>query len=752
MSVAILAQPRVTSLPNTFLILVAMSGSVALRLVAGDRHNNAVRSLATFRRSGYDGVDEHNPDHIEAFLKMKQWQARISGPMFARHVAGMTTTVVSSAGVRSEYYGVPKTNFPDGLPESVRKSELSADDLANLELTSGGSLDTDTYFIVDCEVERRFLGKQVVTFHCSAMKTTSSAVAAAASTNPSGSERSLTDGDTPAPATATATHPSGSGSSERTPLGRGLKRTFTDPDDTEAPAEKRKRELMDALKTIRDDLLSAMDRNQWSDARPTHTNNVKYLLGELGAALEQLLLDGGHGDDLLVKILAWVTRHMTQRRAFPYLTHLKGDFSKMCELRKSTEMSDTIETIQLIESLAALDVDADAGVDFTIASVAVRTKFRGCNLYVSFLDEKVRRVIAKAHSASGAERMKLLKSCHDYPTLPTDLRDTIRVASVLFDDAVAISERLQYLTQCDVKGCLALAQHWDTHGIVGASARCMVDTPDLSDVPYDIFRRCAQLLAEIEFDPPNPIIAASCNVLNQIRDLGAPEEPWQIALGASAIVTRLAINTDAVTDHVLFKSDHVPEAHRVSCFKFMKEHLKSLSVDPEWWASWKMDVKAKLEAKRTIVNTAVAAAVASVAAAAAAAADGSSGTEPAHADPASKPKDDADASSAPKDDADASSSSLFNVGDVVVGKAVKHKSSFDGQDCKIIAVLAKHYKVTMMTGDAIGQDHKYVHNMVMTNALDAAASAPAGATEAAATSTKAAVVVDPMKQLEDLFE
>ena len=48
----------------------------------------------------------------------------------------------------------------------------------------------------------------------------------------------------------------------------------------------------------------------------------------------------------------------------------------------------------------------------------------------------------------------------------------------------------------------------------------------------------------------------------------------------------------------------------------------------------------------------------------------------------------------------------FKVGDLVVGMAAKFKSSYDQKDSQMIAVLAKHYKVKMLTGDATGAEHK----------------------------------------------
>ena len=64
------------------------------------------------------------------------------------------------------------------------------------------------------------------------------------------------------------------------------------------------------------------------------------------------------------------------------------------------------------------------------------------------------------------------------------------------------------------------------------------------------------------------------------------------------------------------------------------------------------------------------------------------------------------ASTAPTD------TTLFNVGDVVIGHATKHKQAFDNKKCSVVAVLAKQYKVEVMEGISRGQFHKYYHAAV----------------------------------------
>ena len=86
--------------------------------------------------------------------------------------------------------------------------------------------------------------------------------------------------------------------------------------------------------------------------------------------------------------------------------------------------------------------------DLSVAPVAIRTQFRGSTLYKSFVECKVDRTLARAKLVSGEQRMALVQSCQNLPSLPTGVKDTIEVVSTLFDDNLAMKTRVQYLADC----------------------------------------------------------------------------------------------------------------------------------------------------------------------------------------------------------------------------------------------------------------------------------------------------------------
>ena len=55
------------------------------------------------------------------------------------------------------FWGVPKSNFPEGLPDDIREALMRPEDLAEAELIGRGQVDTEIYFVVDQNVARHRL-------------------------------------------------------------------------------------------------------------------------------------------------------------------------------------------------------------------------------------------------------------------------------------------------------------------------------------------------------------------------------------------------------------------------------------------------------------------------------------------------------------------------------------------------------------------------------------------------------------------
>ena len=66
----------------------------------------------------------------------------------------------------------------------------------------------------------------------------------------------------------------------------------------------------------------------------------------------------------------------------------------------------------------------------------------------------------------------------------------------------------------------------------------------------------------------------------------------------------------------------------------------------------------------------------------------------------------------------------FKVGDRVMGVATKMKDKW-AHECEITGVLSKQYKVKMLSGDAKGQNHKFMHKDVKAIPSEASAASVA---------------------------
>ena len=77
--------------------------------------------------------------------------ARVSMKQFLEKLTGLKRTIHAGASVELCAFGVPKINFPTGLPDKYKHLELSAADLEEYELAGAeqGQVDTASFFVLD---------------------------------------------------------------------------------------------------------------------------------------------------------------------------------------------------------------------------------------------------------------------------------------------------------------------------------------------------------------------------------------------------------------------------------------------------------------------------------------------------------------------------------------------------------------------------------------------------------------------------
>ena len=142
-----------------------------------------------------------------------------------------------------------------------------------------------------------------------------------------------------------------------------------------------------------------------------------------------------------------------------------------------------------------------------------------------------------------------------------------------------------------------------------------------------------------------------------------------------------------------FDETFVPKERRTAVFKLLKQFLKNVDAKdmPQWFQSWKDKRHEEMKRKAGIADDK---------------SGGKATAEEAANQSAAEDKKDDDKEDAVVEASDAAEGQ-FKVGDHVMGVATKHKEKW-AQEGEITGVLSNKYKVKMLTGNAIGADHKFL--------------------------------------------
>ena len=249
-------------------------------------------ALQGYRRSGFTTVDPDNIRHIELYQHLRKTMDRIYPKTFLLHLNGAKQETTAGSGWAIKYWGVPKKNFPEGLPPDIAAAEKSPDAIQELELAGGSNtkVDTDNLYVIDKKIPRKDLGDDVVTlklFGNSALKLKDKQPATGGA-QPSGDQQE--DARQPQaanqpPQPQTADQPSQPQATTCQVLVRApVKREASDPWDDD-PEAKRIKTLQSDVLRLKTNIQKAADANQWSSASSMNTDNVKTMAGDLPEVL-----------------------------------------------------------------------------------------------------------------------------------------------------------------------------------------------------------------------------------------------------------------------------------------------------------------------------------------------------------------------------------------------------------------------------------------------------------------------------------
>lgn len=724
---------------------------------------NAKRSLAQFKSSGHN-VDQFNGDHLKIFMQLRSFAKRVTPEMLVQAISKHKKNFEVSAGARTEYFGVPKVNFPNGLPPEIKSMEVSSEDIETIFQTCDCSMDTANFYVIHRCASRQSLGFNVKIFESIARNRssfdTSNCVmtASAGGTDADGSTAS-----TPIAAIANAP-PSGSSST------RVLRRHISEVDSVDSdPQAKRAKDLKDTMKSLKDSLVEAMDRDQWVGEHAIQTGNVKFLLAELIQVLDDMKhaapeADKVAADKLVLQIAAWFTTQILMRPVFKILYNFQGMMNGMLanvnpETLQSTN-TDISDSVKLIESLAEVDctdlTSGDAMPNLQLAAVQCRTKFRKSIIYQSFVEAKMEFTLDRAKKASGQDRIVLMKSCRCVDGLPEGMLTTISVVNTLFNEEISFQTRLEYLANSESPSTLKLALEWDPEGAIGVAAVCLQETADITGRPYatveQVFKGIVSSVSDPQIEIKNPLMSATRQFVGSVfgvEPLPGGPSIWQRIIVASSLQTRLDVNINDVEGLQNIANFHaetdIPSKYQTDAYKATKEYLKSVKKEdvPTWFATWSTARKEKDKKTREMKLEVCG--------------NEQEGPAVAEAEPVAESAASASASASAEA---VEATELFKVGDHVVTHAAKSKDSFDMQDGEIVGVLAKHYKVKLFTGLVKGEVKKFFfRNVTLKNPEpEPIATAAVGGnaeseqTAQASPTALAAPEVDNMRDMRDLWE
>ena len=117
-----------------------------------DPRQYAISQLTVWSKQGYD-VSPTDEDQVRLFMQLRGGCAdngRLTPRLFSKWRLSAKDESSMSAALSLRAIGIPKSQFPDGLPGALKGAELLPEELAEYELTGGnlGSLDLANYYVM----------------------------------------------------------------------------------------------------------------------------------------------------------------------------------------------------------------------------------------------------------------------------------------------------------------------------------------------------------------------------------------------------------------------------------------------------------------------------------------------------------------------------------------------------------------------------------------------------------------------------
>ena len=395
-------------------------------------------ALRRWKREGYTTLDPDNEDHVQAYQKLRLMMAHVNPKKLMEFMKKSKSEISMGSSTEEEYWCVPKTNFPNGLPDAIKEMVVDPNALVQTQTNNGcttiQSIDSENFWVVDKAISRSLLGKGTYTLKFwgrSATKCNLTNGPSEATTNGSGAGASG-DPSLPAITNGSATGGQAQGSQPGSATGgqnqppviildqqpavtvqqaaivptgnssRVLPRTISDTSDDGVmdKCAKRRKNLSETLQKNRSDVHEAAAKDMWWSGNTWNHDTVAVLLGDLLQVIESIVEErtkssGTKGvEGLLAKVTDFLQDLFCFRPMFEHVHHFKHVFPNLQKL--GGEMTGTG---RLITMLAEVREKGPEHFELAKADCIDRISFRGTPLFQSYCEATFSNALDKAKIA-----------------------------------------------------------------------------------------------------------------------------------------------------------------------------------------------------------------------------------------------------------------------------------------------------------------------------------------------------------------
>ena len=543
-------------------------------------------ALFGFKRQNFD-VEPDDTAQVQAYITLRETLKRVSPTAFMKYLQGRVKNVQHGETVSLEFWAVPKTNFPKGLPAKIADAVVDAGDAEDLQV------DRSKFFVIDKVVAREHLGKQVWTVSKYMAMDTRCALPSS-----DDDDNTLSVADQPRGSSHVALN------TTRKPPKRRLNDWLSGDDYDDEPEEsaefKKARSQLATLQMLKGNIIKARDDNIWVH-RPGSINSssVRFWVEQTVQALEELTKESADKHSKMVvtsivqKFRTFLIQLVQSAHCYPEWCKFAGIFQRL-----ATICGEHVDEAKLLESLANVALEGDSTPSVDGISVFATAAFYACPCYLSFVSARAGHALNEAFAANdNAKRITILEPLRGTQGLShasCGISDSIECALKLFDDRLALSVRVAYMhSQPD--HAVKMAVHWDGTGPVGTAGKLLQNAPDFADVTYSNFKLASQAIvrAELVHALPSPLLKQAVSFVDAIDPHVEGKETlaWAECIVGNALAVRLGCRCDAQPDPTKVPQDKSHEVYKRT--KEFLAHLPKSVPQPTWLQGWKSAIDAE---------------------------------------------------------------------------------------------------------------------------------------------------------------